>query len=93
MSEFQENSVLVIREPVLLDLAEVDVSKIEITGTEGKLVFGRGIDISVAANGIFVKEDGQLIIGSESCRHEDQVNIYLKGWLIISTKRQNFRLV
>lgn len=51
---------------------------IEIVGF-GSLVFNRGHSITIRTKGIFVKENGKLVIGSESCRHSDNVLIVLEG--------------
>lgn len=56
----------------------MDVGFIEISGT-GKLVFERQRDITVKTLGIMVKDQASLIIGSEDCKHEDLVNIIIKG--------------
>jgi hypothetical protein len=68
----------VIDEDVLLDVTELDVHSIDIIG-EGRLVFNQGHDISIKTRGIYVKNYGHLIIGSETCRHENEVHIQLEG--------------
>ena len=67
-----------IDDDVLLDVTELDVHSIDIVD-EGRLVFNQGHDISIKTRGIYVKDYGHLIIGSESCRHEDNVHIQLEG--------------
>ena len=62
---------------ILLD-QDLDVGFIDISGS-GKLVFGRGRVIKLTTMGIMVRDTASLIIGSEDCRHTDDVSITLKG--------------
>ena len=62
---------------ILLD-QDLDVGFIDISGS-GKLVFGRGRAIKLTTMGIMVRDTASLIIGSEDCRHTDDVSITLKG--------------
>ncbi|XP_060567854.1 cell migration-inducing and hyaluronan-binding protein-like [Ruditapes philippinarum] len=75
---FPKDLAIVIDEDVLLDVTELDVHSIDIIG-EGRLVFNQGHDISIKTRGIYVKNFGHLIIGSETCRHENEVHIQLEG--------------
>ena len=63
---------------VLLDVSDLDVGIITIKN-DGKLVFNQGQSIKIRTKGIHVKDNAALIIGSSDCRHEDEVNIVLKG--------------
>ena len=74
----QSEEDIIINGPTLLDVESVEVNTITISGN-GKLVFGQGHSISIATKGILVKDNGALVIGSETCPHEDEVNIVLIG--------------
>lgn len=78
----QKHTDIIITEGTLLDVTDLDVHFIEVIG-EGRLVFNQGHDIRINTKGIFVKDNGQLIIGSEECRHTDNVLIQLEGKLSI----------
>ncbi|XP_053383836.1 cell surface hyaluronidase-like [Mercenaria mercenaria] len=81
----QKSTQVVIKEGVLLDVASLDVYSIEIKD-EGRLVFNQGHDINIKTRGIFVKNYGQLVIGSDTCRHTDNVHIQLEGTRTIDRK-------
>ena len=61
---------------LLLD-TDLDVTTLTISGN-GKLVFKQQ-DLVIKTKGILIKDNGKLIIGSETCRFTNKVDILLEG--------------
>ena len=75
---FAENENIVIENQAVIIRSDVTAKKIRI-GPCGYLTVQDGIDIKLRAMHIDVTDGGTLKIGSETCRHDSDLDIELYG--------------